>query len=102
MVSFSVKPLIIPPTLSKEYFELSIDVLTDMVFNSILDPLELEKEKQVVINEIQAIQDSPEELAYEYFLHNFWFNHPLSQNITGTVSQIKEITSDSPRINPVK
>ncbi len=81
-------------TMPKEYLRLSIDILTDIVFNSVLDPAEIEKEKQVVINEILSILDTPEELAYEHFVNRLWHRHPLAQSITGTVEHIKGITKE--------
>ena len=81
-------------TLPKDYLSLSISILTDMVFNSVLDTLEIEKEKQVIINEILAILDSPEELAYEHFLKGIWNDHKLAQNITGDEEHIKSITKN--------
>lgn len=82
-------------TVPREHLELALDILDDMVFHSILDIKEIENEKNVVINEILSILDSPEELAHEHYFKEFWKDHPLARSITGTVDDIKKITQDN-------
>ncbi|KKK99626.1 hypothetical protein LCGC14_2630870 [marine sediment metagenome] len=62
-------------TLPREHLELAVDVVTDMVNNSVLSTEEIEKEKLVVINEIKSIEDNPEERAYEFYLETMWKDH---------------------------
>ncbi|MBN1698699.1 MAG: insulinase family protein [Spirochaetales bacterium] len=81
-------------TIPGNHIRLAIDVLGDIVFHSVLSEAEIEKEKNVVINEIQISLDSPEEVAYEYFLKEMWGTHPLSLSITGTVPEVKSITRE--------
>lgn len=81
-------------TLPCDFTEHALDILSDMVFNSIFTDAEIEKEKHVVINEILSTLDNPEELAYEHFLNGFWKEHALAQNITGKVEHIKNITKE--------
>lgn len=73
---------------------IAVDVLSDMIFHSILDPVEIEKEKTVVINEILSVEDSPEEIGQDIFLEKLWKDHPLSLKITGEVEDIQNITKD--------
>jgi predicted Zn-dependent peptidase len=79
-------------TLPVEHIDLAVDILTDMVFHSVLDPMELEKEKSVILNEVLSYMDMPEQLAHEVYLSNMWGNHPLAMKITGEIGEIKAVT----------
>jgi predicted Zn-dependent peptidase len=63
---------------------LAIDVLADMLMNSAMDPEELKREKQVVIEEIKMYEDQPDELVQDMFSEAFWGDHPLGRPIVGT------------------
>ena len=78
-------------TLPKNYINLAIDVLSDMILNSILDPGEIEKEKMVVINEIKGSEDNAEEQAYQMYFDELWNKHRLTNRIIGNVGNIKNI-----------
>jgi predicted Zn-dependent peptidase len=78
-------------TLPAEDLELAMDVLADMYFHSILDPREIEKEKAVVINEIQTAEDNPEEKAHQLYLEGLWNGHELSRKITGESAEVSAI-----------
>ncbi len=84
-------------TLPKAHIALAMDVLADMVFCSILDESELEKEKSVIINEILSALDNPDELAHELFLSQMWGDHPLAWKITGDVEDIQGSTREAIR-----
>jgi predicted Zn-dependent peptidase len=81
-------------TLPAESLELAVDVLADMYFHSTLDPREIEKEKAVVINEIQTAEDNPEEKAHQLYLEGLWNGHELSRKITGEGGQVSAIGRD--------
>jgi len=70
---------------------LAFEVLSDMAADSVLDSLEIEKEKAVIVNEIGSVDDSPEEKGHEQFLRRMWGEHPLSRKITGEASEVKAI-----------
>lgn len=77
--------------LGKHLF-LSLDVLTDMVLNATLPPLEIEKERTVIIEEIKMYLDLPGHYVGELLDQLFWPNHPLGRFLAGsaeTVSAIK-------------
>jgi len=78
-------------TLPADDAELAVDVLADMYFNSLLDPREIEKEKAVVINEIQTAEDNPEEKAHQLYLEGLWNGHELSRKITGESQEVSAI-----------
>lgn len=78
-------------TLPAESAELAIDVLSDMYFASVLDPGEIEKEKSVVVNEIQTMEDNPEEKGHQMFIEGLWDGHSLSRKITGEAADVQGI-----------
>lgn len=84
-------------TIPHEHLFLAIDVLADMILNSNIDAGELEKEKSVIINEINAIEDNPEEKGYEFYLQHLWDGHSLSRRITGSCEQVKGIKAEDLR-----
>lgn len=61
-----------------------IDVLSDMMLNSTIDPEELEREAGVVLEEISRSEDEPESHVHELHLENRWGDHPLGKPIIGT------------------
>lgn len=81
--------------LPREHVRLAFEVLTDMAANSLLDPLEIDKEKAVIVNEIGSVDDSPEEKGHEQYLRRMWGEHPLSRRITGEAADVKAIDRDA-------
>jgi predicted Zn-dependent peptidase len=81
-------------TLPNKYLHLALDVLADMVFHSRLDKKEIEKEKLVIINEIQSMKDTPEEMVHEHYLKNLWGSHPLARGIAGEIKDVMKITKE--------
>jgi predicted Zn-dependent peptidase len=79
----------------REHFRLAFDILTDMTVGSLLDPAEMEKEKEVIINEIQSVDDSPEEKGHDRFLREMWGDNPLSRKITGEVDEVRGISREA-------
>ena len=67
------------------------EVLADLATAATLDPDELTKERQVVINEIQAAEDSPDERAYQAYVEHLWGTHALSRRIAGEVQEVARI-----------
>lgn len=79
-------------TIPSEHIQLAVDVLSDMLFHSVFPEEEIEKERGVIINEIQISQDSPDEKAYELYLKELWGDHPLSRRITGSIHDVGKVT----------
>ena len=67
-----------------EHFDLLIEVLADMLLNSVFAQQELEKEKGVILEEIRMYEDSPEDLVHEGLLESLLKPHPVSRGILGT------------------
>lgn len=73
------------------YFERALELINDIVFNSVFPEKEIEKEKEVVIDEINSYKDTPSELIYDEFENILFNNHPLGRDILGTVSSVKKL-----------
>lgn len=77
-----------------EDLDLAVDVLSDMFFYSRYDEKEIEKEKNVVIEEIKMYEDSPDELIHDVFSECVWNDHPLGKPILGTEESIRTLNRD--------
>lgn len=77
-----------------EHIDIGIDVLNDMLTNSIFDPIEIEKEKGVISEEISMYQDFPEDLVFEILNTNMLKNTSLSMPILGVEDTIKTFNRD--------
>lgn len=68
----------------KEYYNKAIELLSDVAFNSLYPENELEKEKEVILDEINSYLDSPAEEIYDDFENNLYKGHEMGRNILGT------------------
>lgn len=76
------------------HLNLSIEVLADMILNSTFSDIELEREKGVVIEEINMSEDNPEDVLYDLHGKAMFNNHPLSYPILGTIDKVKSFNGD--------
>jgi predicted Zn-dependent peptidase len=67
-----------------EHLPLAVDILGDIVANPLFDPEEMTKEKKVIFEEINMVEDTPDDLVMELLTEAFWPNHPLGRPILGT------------------
>jgi predicted Zn-dependent peptidase len=67
----------------------AVNVLSDIICYSIFPAQEIEKEKTVVLDEIHALEDTPEELIQESFVEKLFHKHPLSWAILGHEESVK-------------
>ena len=72
-----------------EHLERAVELLTDIVFNSTFPQHEMDKEVEVIIDEIQSYEDTPQELIYDDFEELIFPNHPLGRNILGKPKQLR-------------
>jgi len=70
----------------------TIDILLDMILNSLYTPKDIALERQVILEEIKMYEDAPDELVHDLFMKSFWNSHPLGQPITGTINSVKNIS----------
>ena len=80
--------------ISKEHFAKAVDVLTDIVFNSQYPQNEIDKEVEVICDEIESYNDSPAELIYDEFENIIFEGHPLGHNILGKTEQLRTYTTE--------
>jgi len=73
----------------KEDYERAIELISDITFNSVFPEKEIEKEKDVVIEEINSYLDSPAELIFDDFEELIFSNQPIGRNILGTPDSVK-------------
>ncbi|MEG2514372.1 MAG: pitrilysin family protein [Bacteroidaceae bacterium] len=77
-----------------EHFPRAIELLTDIVFHSVFPQHEIDKEVEVIIDEIQSYEDTPSELIFDDFEDLIFKNHPLGRNILGKPEQLKLFKSE--------
>ncbi|WP_444297576.1 M16 family metallopeptidase [Leyella stercorea] len=76
----------------------AVDLLTDIVFHSTYPQAEIDKEVEVIVDEIESYNDSPAELVYDLFENAVFRGHPLGHNILGTAEKLRRyITADALR-----
>jgi len=76
-------------TFLSEYYERAAELLSDILFNSAFPQKELEREKEVVMEEINSFKDSPSELIFDDFEELVFDGHPIARNILGTPEKLK-------------
>lgn len=77
----------------KQHLWKAIDLLTDTVFHSTYPQEEIDKEVEVICDEIESYNDSPAELIYDEFENLLFMGHPLGHNILGTADRVRRFTT---------
>jgi predicted Zn-dependent peptidase len=80
--------------LDKDY-KRALELISDISFNSIFPEKELEKEKEIVLDEINSYKDSPSELIFDDFEDLIFKDDPIGRNILGTPENIKKFTKEN-------
>lgn len=78
----------------KEHIARAVDLLTDIVFHSVYPQAEIDKEVEVICDEIESYNDSPAELIYDEFENIIFKGSPLSHNILGTAEQVRSFKTE--------
>ena len=78
----------------KEHIARAVDLLTDIVFHSVYPQAEIDKEVEVICDEIESYNDSPAELIYDEFENIIFKGSPLGHNILGTVEQVRSFKTE--------
>ena len=78
----------------RDHFRKAADLLTDIVFHSQYPQAEIDKEIEVVCDEIESYNDSPAELIYDDFENIIFQGHPLGHNILGQADQLRTYTTE--------
>ena len=78
----------------KEHIARATDLLTDIVFHSVYPQAEIDKEVEVICDEIESYNDSPAELIYDEFENIIFKGSPLGHNILGTAEQVRSFKTE--------
>ena len=78
----------------RDHFARAVDLLTDIVFHSTYPQAEIDKEIEVICDEIESYNDSPAELIFDEFENAIFEGHPLGHNILGTAERLRGYTTD--------
>jgi predicted Zn-dependent peptidase len=73
----------------KDDYERTIELISDITFNSVFPEKEIEKEKDVVIEEINSYLDNPSELIFDDFEELIFAGQPIGRNILGSPESVK-------------
>jgi predicted Zn-dependent peptidase len=78
-----------------EDWELCLELLADMLLESVLDPRELEKEQGVIVDEIRQVEESPDELLYDQAFRDMYPASPWGLPVQGTEEEVRSVDRDS-------
>ena len=78
----------------KEHIARAVDLLSDIVFHSVYPQAEIDKEVEVICDEIESYNDSPAELIYDEFENILFKDSSLGHNILGTAEQVRSFTTE--------
>jgi predicted Zn-dependent peptidase len=71
--------------------KMATELLADLFLESVFDPAEIDRERQVVLQEISQAEDTPDDFIHDLFNLNFWQGHPLALPIFGSVETVNAI-----------
>jgi predicted Zn-dependent peptidase len=83
-ICFNVKSL-------ADHVPIALDVLADLVLNPTFAATDIERERDVILEEIKIDEDNPDVLVHELFTQSFWKDHPLGKPILGTKKTVAEL-----------
>ena len=78
-----------------ENLPMALEVLSDMIRNSLIDPDELESERKVILEEIAMHEDAPDELVHDLFYRSLFADHPLGRPVLGFNETISSVSRDA-------
>jgi len=76
------------------HFEQAVEIVADMLLRSTLAPEAIERERQVIAEEIKSYEDAPDELVQDLFAQTVWNGHPLGRPVIGTLDTVNRLTRE--------
>jgi predicted Zn-dependent peptidase len=76
------------------HFERAVEIVADMLLRSTFAPDAIERERQVIAEEIKSYEDAPDELVQDLFAQTVWNGHPLGRPVIGTLATVNRLTRD--------
>lgn len=80
-----------------EHLPIALDVLADLVLAPRLEQSDLELEREVILEEIAQVEDTPDDLVFELHAEQLWGGHPYGRSILGTKESVSEMRADTLR-----
>jgi predicted Zn-dependent peptidase len=82
---------------AQPHFSMALDVLTDMVLHSRFEKKDIEKERQIIVEEISMSKDAPNQLVGMILDELLWPDHPLGRDVAGTNKSVGAMTREQMR-----
>jgi len=76
------------------HFSVAVDVLSDILLNARFDPADMEKERQIIMEEIKMTNDAPDQRVNHLIDRSLWYGSPLARDVAGTKKTVSAITRD--------
>ena len=80
--------------LASHHLPLALDIISDVILNSVYDPREIEKERQVIIEELNMVRDSPGEWVHLLADEVLWGRQALGRDVGGTPESVAGLTKE--------
>jgi predicted Zn-dependent peptidase len=80
-----------------EHLPIALDVLADLVLVPRLDQADLDLEREVILEEIAQVEDTPDDLVFELHSEQLWSGHPYGRSILGTKESVSDMRADTLR-----
>ena len=77
------------------YLPLALDLLSDIFLHAVFPSEEIERERNVIVQEIKMVEDTPEELVHELFAGSYWRGNPLGLSTLGTYDTVSALDRTS-------
>ena len=81
-------------TVLDDYHTYALDLFGDVILNSIFDEESLERERRVILQEIEADRDAPDQMAHNLLKATIWPHHPLGRTIAGQPEVVERVTRE--------
>ena len=78
-----------------EHMPTAVDILSDMILHSKIDEVEVNRERNVILEEIKRHEDTPEDLVHDLFAQTLWNSHMLGNPVIGTRSSVESFNRES-------
>ena len=76
------------------HLPLVVDILSDIFLHSVFDHAEVEREREVILQEINMVEDTPDEYVHILFNRNFWDGNPMARPIFGSIQTVQSFTQE--------
>jgi predicted Zn-dependent peptidase len=76
------------------HLPLVVDILSDIFLHSVFERAEVEREREVILQEINMVEDTPDEYVHILFNRNFWDGNPLARPIFGSIKTVQSFTQE--------